>query len=384
MIDALDLAKELIKCKSVTPIDDGAIPTLADYLKPLGFKCHILEFSEAGLSPVKNLYAKIGNKLPNLCFAGHTDVVPIGNLSDWKYPPFGAEVENGILYGRGAVDMKASIACFASAASDFIKKKNFNGSISFLITGDEEVGTINGTQKLLKWLEERKEIISACIVGEPTSENKLGQMIQNGRRGSISFALEVNGKQGHIAYPQNYDNPITKLVNIMHELKKQPLDSGNEHFEPSNLELTDLYVGNNAGNVVPARANARFNIRFNNLHTWDSLTKHISNTCKKHAHNFSLHTTRSGKAFFTKPSWFSDIIKESVHEVTKIKPELTTCGGTSDARFIQDYCSNIFECGLVFKTAHQVDEYVSLKDIEKLTKIYYKIIDKFFNSQSKL
>jgi succinyl-diaminopimelate desuccinylase len=382
MINALDLTKKLIRCKSITPEDDGAIETLANHLSPLGFECHILEFTESGIPPIKNLYAKFGTGTPNLCFAGHTDVVPIGNIKDWKHNPFGAEIENGILYGRGAVDMKTSIACFAQAAADYIAAQRFKGSISFLITGDEEVGTVNGTQKLLKWLEEKKEKLSACIVGEPTSENNLGEMIQNGRRGSISFALEVKGKQGHIAYPQNYDNPITRLANIIHELKSQPLDKGNEHFEPSNLEFTDLHVGNDATNVVPARANARFNIRFNNLHSWDSLTTHVNNTCTKHTQNFSLNTTKSGKAFFIKPNQFSDIIKESVHEVTQINPKLTTCGGTSDARFIQDYCPTIFECGLVFKTAHQVDEHVSLQDIENLTKIYYKIINKFFEKGS--
>lgn len=378
MIKALEIAKGLIRCKSVTPVNDGAIEYLANILESHGFECHILDFEEKGFATIRNLYARYGKSEPNFCFAGHTDVVPIGNLSSWKHDPFAAEVENGILYGRGAVDMKGGIAAFTEAAIRFVSNNKLNGSISFLITGDEEAEAINGTPKILKWLKERNEKLSSCIVGEPTCPDHLGDIVQNGRRGSGNFELSVKGTQGHVAYKENFDNPATRLIEILHELNIKPLDEGNKFFEASNLEVTDLHIGNTATNVVPEKASANFNIRFNDLHTPETLSKKIDDVCKKHAKDYTLKKVFPGVAFYVEPDYLSDIICKSVEEVTDIQPKLSTYGGTSDARFIKDYCP-VFEFGLLSKTAHQVDEHVKITELEQLTEIYYKIIYRYFN-----
>ena len=286
IINELKLAKELIRYPSVTPIDAGAINFLSKKLRSLGFKCKILEFKDKKSKPIKNLYARLGTKQPNLCYAGHTDVVPPGNIKDWTVNPFRPSVKKNYLIGRGANDMKSSIACFVSAVDKFLKSKSkFNGSISFLITGDEEGYAINGTKKVVEYLKKRKEKINFCIVGEPTNPKRLGEMIKIGRRGSLTGKIEISGIQGHVAYPQLLKNPINTLVKICNKLKEKRLDNGNKNFQPSNLEFTGIYVDNKAHNVIPAKAKAQFNIRYNNFHTASSLKRKISlivkNLCKK-------------------------------------------------------------------------------------------------------
>ena len=377
MPNELTIAKKLISCKSITPHNDGALEYLESILSQAGFKCEIINFSEEGYPSIGNLYAKFGTSSPNLCFAGHTDVVPTGDNDAWSYDPFSAIIADNILYGRGAVDMKGAIASFAAAAINFVSQHQFNGSLSFLITGDEEAISINGTVKLLKWLQEKGEHLDACVVGEPTNPNILGEMIKNGRRGSVCFTLTIKGIQGHIAYPENFDNPITAMIKILDELKSTRLDNGNEYFSSSNLEVTNIHVGNQATNVVPATVEAKFNIRYNNIQTQESLLEFVHNICKKHSSRYELQSRFSGDSFLTEPGFLSDILTSSIKEVTGISPVLSTSGGTSDARFIKDYCP-VIEFGLISKTAHQVDESVQVDDLEKLTQIYFKTIKKFF------
>jgi len=381
-MNELKLAKELIKFPSVTPKDAGAIGFLAKQLKKLGFDCKILEFKGKGSKPIKNLYARIGKKRPNLCYAGHTDVVPPGNFKDWTVNPFKPTVKKNHLIGRGANDMKSSIACFAAAVSKFLKKnKKFNGSISFLITGDEEGYAINGTKKVVDYLKQKKEKIDFCIVGEPTNPNRLGEMIKIGRRGSLSCELEIQGLQGHIAYPQLLNNPITCLVNLCKRLKDIKLDSGNKNFQPSNLEFTSINVDNKAHNVIPARAKTKFNIRYNNMQNAKTLKRKILNEvkkfCKKYKTKFRIKFLESGDAFLTKPGKTIQMSKKIIKKITGINPVFSTTGGTSDARFIKKI-SPCLEFGLVNKTMHRVDECVSLSDLKKLTKIYNNILVEYF------
>ena len=381
-INELKLAKELIRFPSITPRDAGAINFLSKKLKSLGFKCKILEFKDKKSKPIKNLYARLGTKQPNLCYAGHTDVVPPGNIKDWTINPFKPVVRNNYLIGRGANDMKSSIACFVTAVSNFLKdKKNFNGSISFLITGDEEGFAINGTKKVVEYLKKRREKISFCIVGEPTNPNKLGEMIKIGRRGSLTGKLEIYGVQGHVAYPHLLKNPINTLVNICKTLKEKKLDSGNKSFQPSNLEFTEIFVNNKAHNVIPGAARARFNIRYNNFHTASSLKKKINKTiknlCKKSKCNFKVEYLANGDSFLTKPEKTIFMSKKIIKKITKINPKFSTTGGTSDARFIRKIAPCL-EFGLVNKTMHKIDECVSLSDLKKLTKIYQNILEGYF------
>ena len=380
----LSLAKELISFPSITPIDAGAIKFLSKRLKLLGFKCKILKFKDKKKisAPILNLYAKRGNNSPNFCYAGHTDVVPPGDYGDWTTDPFKPKIKNGYLIGRGANDMKSSIACFISAVEKFLKKNpNFPGSISFLITGDEEGYAINGTKKVVDYLKKRKEKIDFCIVGEPTNPKKLGEMIKIGRRGSLSGTLKIFGSQGHIAYPHLSNNPISTLIKICHNIKNKPLDKGNRNFQPSNLEFTSIDVNNNAHNVIPATAIAKFNIRFNNLQTTSSLRKKISRivsaTCKKNKCKFKLEFMANGEAFLTKPNKTILNAKKIIKQVTKINPVFSTTGGTSDARFIKKI-TPCLEFGLVNKTMHKVDECVSINDLKKLTKIYFLILNEYF------
>ena len=304
-INELKLAKDLIKFPSITPKDAGAINFLSKQLKALGSNCKILEFKDKKSKPIKNLYARLGKKSPNLCYAGHTDVVPPGNIEDWTVNPFKPSIKKNHLIGRGANDMKSSIACFISAVSKFLKKREFNGSISFLITGDEEGFAINGTKKVVEYLKKRKEKIDFCIVGEPTNPNKLGEMIKIGRRGSLSGKIEISGVQGHVAYPHLSNNPINALVSICKKLKQKKLDKGNKNFQPSNLEFTAINVSNKAHNVIPARATAQFNIRYNNFHNANSLKKKINlivkNICKSNKCNFKIQFIANGDSFLTKP-----------------------------------------------------------------------------------
>ncbi len=381
-ISEVSLAKDLVKCQSVTPKDDGAINVVAKNLKKLGFKCQIMEFQEKGTAKIKNLYARIGKSSPNFCFAGHTDVVPVGDLKSWTVNPFGGVIKNQKLIGRGVSDMKGSIACFISAVSEFLKKnKKLKGSISFLITGDEETIAINGTQKVIEKLIQKKEKIDFCIVGEPTNENKLGDMIKIGRRGSITGHLTILGTQGHVAYSYTYNNPSTIIVEILNNIKKLKLDSGNKDFQPSNLEVTKITIDNTADNVVPAEAKASFNIRFNNLHTSSSLKKKLnkifSSITKKSKANYKIKYNVSGESFLTKPSKTVYMIKNVIKKSTKINPVLSTTGGTSDARFIKKIAPCI-EFGLIAKTIHQVDEMARVADLKKLKNIYLDILVNYF------
>jgi len=381
-INEVSLAKDLVKCKSVTPKDDGAINIVAKNLKKLGFKCQIMEFQEKGTAKIKNLYARIGKSSPNFCFAGHTDVVPVGDLKSWTVNPFGGVIKNQKLIGRGVSDMKGSIACFVSAVSEFLKKnKKLKGSISFLITGDEETIAINGTQKVIEKLIQKKEKIDFCIVGEPTNENKLGDMIKIGRRGSITGHLTILGTQGHVAYSYTYNNPSTIIVEVLNNIKKLKLDSGNKDFQPSNLEVTKISIDNTADNVVPAEAKASFNIRFNNLHTSSSLKKKLnkifSSITKKSKANYKIKYNVSGESFLTKPSKTVYMIKNVIKKSTKINPVLSTTGGTSDARFIKKIAPCI-EFGLIAKTIHQVDEMARVADLKKLKNIYLDILVNYF------
>ena len=381
--DELQLSKDLIRFPSVTPVDAGAISYLSKKLRQLGFNCKILEFKDKKNPTIKNLYARLGNKQPNLCFAGHTDVVPPGNIKDWTVSPFKPIIKNNYLIGRGANDMKSSIACFLAAVSDFLKNnKKIDGSISFLITGDEEAQAVNGTKKVVEYLIKKKEKIDFCIVGEPTNPNRLGEMIKIGRRGSLSCVLEIEGIQGHVAYPHLSKNPINSLIAICKKLKENPLDKGNKHFQPSNLEITGIHVDNNTHNVIPARAKTQFNIRYNNFHTAISLKKMIISTvklvCKKKKVKFKIDFLASGDSFLTKPGVTIQMAKKIIKNVTKENTVFSTTGGTSDARFIKKIAPCL-EFGLVNKTMHKVDECVSLTDLKKLTKIYHQILEKYFN-----
>jgi len=380
--DELQLSKDLISFPSVTPIDAGAINYLAKKLRQLGFDCKILEFKDKKNPTIKNLYARLGNKQPNLCYAGHTDVVPPGNIKDWTINPFKPAVKNNYLVGRGANDMKSSIACFLSAVNNFLKKnRKINGSISFLITGDEEAQAINGTKKVVDYLIKKKEKIDFCIVGEPTNPNKLGEMIKIGRRGSLSCNLEIEGSQGHVAYPHLSKNPINSLIVICNKLKKKPLDKGNKHFQPSNLEITGIHVDNKTHNVIPSRAKILFNIRYNNFHTAVSLKKKINSVvksvCKKNKVKFKIEFLTSGDSFLTKPGPTIQMAKTIIKKITKENTIFSTTGGTSDARFIKKIAPCL-EFGLVNKTMHKVDECVSLSDLRKLTKIYHNILIEYF------
>ncbi|MDA9665732.1 succinyl-diaminopimelate desuccinylase [Candidatus Pelagibacter sp.] len=381
-INELQLAKELIKFPTVTPIDAGIMKFLEKKLKTLGFKTKILEFKEKNSKPVKNLYARLGNQGPNFCYAGHLDVVPTGNLKDWTVNPFKPAIKKGYLIGRGANDMKSSIAAFVSAVSNFVvNNRKFNGSISLLITGDEEGVAINGTKKVVDYLKKKKEKIDFCLVGEPTNPNKLGEMIKIGRRGSMNGRLSIIGVQGHVAYPQRANNPSTALVQILNELKKIKFDNGTKDFQPTNLEITKINIDNSADNVIPGLANAKFNIRFNNKHTSSSIKKKIDRIIKKISNKnkskYKIDYSVSGEAFLTKPNNTTFMIRDIIKKITKIKPQLSTTGGTSDARFIRKIAPCL-EFGLVGKTMHKVDEAVSLSDLKKLTLIYSNILQNYF------
>ena len=381
-INELQLAKELIRYPSVTPVDAGIMKFLEKKLKKLGFKTKMLEFKEKNYKPVKNLYARLGNKDPNFCYAGHLDIVPPGNVKDWTVNPFRPSVKKGHLIGRGANDMKSSIAAFVSAVSIFLNNnKKFKGSISFLITGDEEGDAINGTKKVVKYLKKKKEKINFCLVGEPTNPNRLGEMIKIGRRGSLTGKLTILGVQGHVAYPQRAVNPSTALIKILDVLKNFRFDKGTKNFQPSNLEVTKINIDNTADNVIPKSAEATFNIRYSDKHSSSSLKKKlnkiIKQICKKNKSKFKIEYRVSGEAFLTKPNKTTFMIQNIIKKITKIRPKLSTTGGTSDARFIKNICPCL-EFGLVGKTMHKVGECVSLSDLKRLTLIYTKILDNYF------
>ena len=381
-INELQLAKELIRFPSITPVDAGVMRFLEKKLKKLGFQTKILEFKEKGFQPVKNLYARLGSKEPNFMFAGHVDIVPPGNIKHWTINPFRPSIKNGHLIGRGANDMKSSVAAFVSAVSTFLSnKKIFNGSISLLITGDEEGDAVNGTKKVVEYLKKRKERINFCLVGEPTNPNKLGEMIKIGRRGSITGKIKIIGEQCHVAYQHRGNNPSTTLVQILKEIKDIKFDKGNKHFQPTNLEVTKININNDADNVIPGLAEATFNIRFNNIHSSNSIKRRLNKIfkkiTKKNKSKFKIDYRVSGEAFLTKPNKTTFMIQNIIKKITKLKPKLSTTGGTSDLRFIRKISPGL-EFGLVGKTMHKVDEAVSLKDLKNLTKIYEDILQNYF------
>ncbi|MEC8019954.1 MAG: succinyl-diaminopimelate desuccinylase [Pseudomonadota bacterium] len=377
--DPIILTKALISCRSVTPHNDGAIEQLSHWLSEMGFKCDILNFKEDGTDDVLNLWARIGNEEgPALCFAGHTDVVPEGDETRWSTDPFAANEIDGKIIGRGATDMKGAIASFVSATKKFLdERENFAGSISFIITGDEEGIAINGTKKLLNWMQENSISFDDCIAGEPTNPKRLGEMIKIGRRGSVNGVLTVDGQQGHVAYPHLAKNPIPMLLNILNNLTSDQLDQGNEHFQPSNLEITSVDVGNKATNVIPQSASARFNIRYNDNFNSETIEDEINRRLENFRNNFSLKLEHSGDSFLTKPGKLVNDLSEIIFNKTGINPDLSTSGGTSDARFIKSY-GNVVEFGLISETMHQIDESVAVKDINDLSEIYYEVLKKYF------
>jgi len=383
IINAVDLTSKLIRCESITPKSAGAIELLISYLEPLGFKCEKINFGE-GIEKVENLYARFGTKGPNICFAGHVDVVPTGDIEKWSIDPFGGEIKQGKIWGRGAADMKSGIAAFLSSVSNFLsKEKDFEkiGSISFLITSDEEGKAINGTKKVVEWLEEKQEKITACIVGEPTNVSEMGDTIKVGRRGSFTGFLKVKGVQGHVGYPHLADNPINSLIKMLEPFVKIYLDEGTENFQPSSVMVTSVDVNNNASNVIPGEVSATFNIRFNNLHTINSLKAMLKNQFNKITQNYEFDYYCNAEPFLTSDEFLKTTIEKAIKSVVKINPKQSTSGGTSDARFISKICP-VIEFGLVGKTMHKIDENVDVDDITKLVSIYSFFLSNYFGVSS--
>ena len=380
--DPIALTQALIRCESVTPADSGALAVVEKALTATGFACKRMTFTAPGTPDIDNLYARRGTAIPNLCFAGHTDVVPAGDATAWTANPFAAQIRDGVIYGRGAVDMKGAIACFIAASARYIKANpNAPGSISFLITGDEEGPSINGTEKVLGWLKDRGEKLDACLVGEPSNLNALGDEIKIGRRGSMNGEITVHGKQGHAAYPAKADNPVPKLVRFLDRLCSQSIDNGTPNFEASNLQVTILDVPNTATNVIPSVARARFNVRYNDLHSRATMEAWVALQCEAAASSmnarYDLTFSGTGDVFLTKPGLLVETLSQAVQTITGRTPALTTGGGTSDARFIYTH-SPVVEFGLVNTTIHQVDERVPLTDLENLTAIYERFIANYF------
>jgi succinyl-diaminopimelate desuccinylase len=379
MSTAVDLAQSLIRCPSITPEDAGALDVLQTALEARGFTVKRKFFEEDGWVGIDNLYARLGTKGRNFCFAGHTDVVPAGDEAAWTVEPFGGEVRDGRLFGRGAVDMKTGIACFVAAIDTFLAANpDFDESISFLITGDEEADAVNGTIKLLDWCDKHGEKFDSCLIGEPTNPKYLGEMMKVGRRGSITGWLTVYGAQGHVAYPHLADNPVPRMIRVLDALTNHELDQGTDHFQPSNLEVTTIDADNPATNVVPAKISAAFNIRFNDLHQGADLEKWIRETCAQHAGPHDLKVKISGEAFLSEPGKLAHLIADAAENITGHRPEMSTTGGTSDARFIHKYCE-VAEFGLVGQSMHKVDEHAMVDDIENLTRIYSEILLKYFD-----
>ena len=383
MTDALSIARDLVRCRSITPADAGALGVLENLLQAAGFETHRVTFGEAGTADIDNLYARIGREGPHISFAGHTDVVPPGDEAAWTVGAFAGEVKDGLLYGRGTVDMKGGIACSVAAALQYLADHGGKpkGSISFLITGDEEDVAVNGTVKLLQWAAARGEKFDHCVLGEPSNVETLGDCIKIGRRGSQSGTLHVEGIQGHVAYPHRASNPVPDISRLIVALSDESLDHGSAQFQPSNLEFTSVDVGNPASNVIPGQARARFNIRYNDLHTQASLRELVETRLAKAAGNRIkariVWEPSNANVFVTKPGAFTDLAVAAIEDITGRKPELSTSGGTSDARFISQYCP-VIEFGLVGQTMHQVDERTPVSDLEKLTKIYRGILDRYF------
>jgi len=382
-VDPVAIARDLVRCRSVTPEDGGALAYLQGVLAKAGFSVHRMTFAEPGTAPIENLYARIGSEKPNLVFAGHTDVVPPGDEAAWRHPPFAGEIAGDRLYGRGAVDMKGGIACFVAAAIDYLAASGGtpkHGSISLLITGDEESVAVNGTVKLLQWAAERGEKFDHCVLGEPSNVEKLGDTIKAGRRGSLNGTLIVTGRQGHVAYPDRADNPIRGLVALIAALQA-PLDDGSAQFAPSNLEFTSIDVGNPTVNLIPGEARARFNIRYNDHHSQAALKMLLERRARDAAagrvHYAFDWQPSNADVFVTRPGPFTDLAAAAIAEVTGHQPKLSTTGGTSDARFIKDYCP-VLEFGLVGQSMHSVDECTPLGDLVTLTAVYRRIIERYF------
>jgi succinyl-diaminopimelate desuccinylase len=380
--DPAALARDLLRCPSVTPAEAGTLGLIEGLLKGAGFTVHRVTFAEPGTAPVENLYARVGAASPHLAFAGHVDVVPPGEQAKWTHPPFAGEIADGTLYGRGAVDMKGAIACALAAVLDHLAARGGrpNGSISFLITGDEEGIAVNGTVKLVKWAAERGETFDHCILGEPSNAAVIGDTIKVGRRGSLNGTLVVTGKQGHVAYPERAENPVRGLVTLMSALMATPLDHGSARFDASNLEFTSIDIGNPVVNLIPGEAQARFNIRFNDRHSQTSLKMLIEKRAGEAAGRIRWHIDwepSNADSFVTEPGPFVDLVSTAIKDVTGREPKLSTTGGTSDARFIKDYCP-VLEFGLVGQTMHQVDERTTLTDLATLTAVYRQILDQYF------
>lgn len=381
MIDPLDLTARLIQCPSVTPVDAGALDVLQASLEPLGFKCVRLPFGE-GDARIDNLYARLGTARPHICFAGHTDVVPVGEQTNWSDDPFGGVIRDGAIWGRGASDMKGAIAAFVAAVDRYISNKGTPvGSISLLITGDEEGPSVHGTVKLVEWLQQKGEVIDGCIVGEPTNPEAIGEMVKIGRRGSVNGVLTVKGVQGHVAYPHLAKNPVPDLIALARALCDQAIDQGTEHFQPSNLEITSVDVGNMTTNIIPATATARFNIRYNDLWTRDSIAQWIADRLASVsvASTYNLDLIHSADCFRTDASALLTHLLPAIEGVTGNKPQLSTTGGTSDARFIKDICP-VVEFGLIGQTMHKVDENVPLQAVEQLSAIYFETLVSYFSA----
>lgn len=368
-IDVVTLTQELIRFPSITPKDEGAQVYLSGMLEGMGFSCTALPFGE-----VPNLFARRGGDGPHLCFAGHTDVVPAGDETRWTYPPFAAEIHNGNIYGRGGADMKANIAAFIAAVSRY----DGPGTISLLITGDEEGPALDGTVKVLEWMRDHHHIPDVCIVGEPTNPNAMGDEIKVGRRGSLSATLSVRGVQGHVAYPDRSVNPIPILARMIDTISTTQFDTASDHFGPSTLQVTNVHVGNTADNVVPGAASARFNIRFNDSWTHDTLEQKLRDILDSISTNYTIEFFRGGKSFLTKAGPLTELVTNAVRAVTGRTPVAATGGGTSDARFIFEYCP-VVECGLLNKTIHQYDEHVAIVDLKTLEEIYLRVLQGYFN-----
>lgn len=380
LVDPIELTQTLIRCPSITPVEAGALDAVVSVLEPLGFVCHRLPFGDQGAGQVDNLYARLGTEPPNLCFAGHVDVVPPGALDAWSVDPFAASISHGRLFGRGAADMKAAIASFISAVAAFLAERGrgMRGSLSLLLTCDEEGPAVNGTVQVLRWMAAHAEQLDACLVGEPTNPRVLGEMVKIGRRGSLNAWLSIQGVQGHAAYPERADNPIPRLLDVLRTLQTTPLDNGSKFFQPSTLTITSVDVGNPVTNLIPAEARAQLNIRFNDLHSAASLQAWLDEACAGCRGRYSLRVECSGEAFVSEPGRFSDLTTAAIRRVTGRKPELSTSGGTSDARFIKDYCT-VVEFGMPGETAHKVDENVALDDILALTAIYRAMLHAYFD-----
>ena len=382
--DPVPLLQDLIRCKSVTPDEGGALSYLENLLSGHGFDCHRLTFKAEGTPDVDNLFARFGSAAPHFCFAGHTDVVPEGNAESWSHLPFAADIADGFIFGRGATDMKGSVAAFAAAAIDYLRTSaKFKGSISFLITGDEEGPAINGTAKVLQWMRKNGHVPDHCLVGEPSSADKLGDTIKIGRRGSLSFAITVEGRQGHAAYPHKADNPVPKLARFVDRISSARLDDGNAHFDPSTLAVTSFDVGNPAGNVIPARATAKFNIRFSPVNDFASLRAwvdgHIEAVKAELGGTWTYSTIEGAHSFLTAPGPFVGLVQDAVERETGVLPKLSTSGGTSDARFIKDFCP-VLEFGPTNATIHQSDERIAIAELRATQAVYGRILDEYFNN----